>query len=111
MYIRDRWVADPPIGLGRYPTMSRTIKPSTVGEERSHPERSRLCCKAWMIWRARSQAGWIERDDSRVRLFREEADVLLKELKRLQPQSDGVLGNVEASKRMRFYVPHIVAQL
>ena len=91
--------------------MSRTITPSTVGEERSHPERSRLCCKAWMIWRARSQAGWIERDDFRVRLFREEADVLLKELKRLQPQSDCMLGNVDASYWMRFYVPDVVAQI
>ena len=111
MFIHDRWIVDPPFGLGRYPTMSRTIKPSTVGEDRSHPERSRLCCKAWMIWRARHIPGWIESDDVRARLFREESDVLLKELKILQPQIDGVLGNTHASDFMREWVPDIVSQI
>ena len=31
MYIYDRWLADPPVGLGRPPQMTKTITPSTVG--------------------------------------------------------------------------------
>ena len=54
---------------------------------------------------------WIESNGARHRLFTEEADVLLAELKRLQPQSDGVLSNVLASGMMRDVVPDLVATI
>ena len=54
---------------------------------------------------------WIESQDCRRRLFREEADQLLAALKHLQPQDDGMLGDDVASGMMRCFVPDIVANL
>ena len=64
-----------------------------------------------MLCRARAHPGWIESNMARQRLFTEEADVLLADLKSLQPQDDGVLGNVVASHMMRVFVPSIVANI
>ena len=66
-----------------------------------------------MLWRARLHPLWIESDGdgSRQRLFREEADLLLAAVKRLQPQKDGLLGNDLASRWMRVWVPDIVAKI
>ena len=64
----------PPLGIGRLPTMSKTITFSTIGEIRETATCSTLLLKSWMLWRARMTPGWIERDGARVRLFREEAD-------------------------------------
>ena len=113
MHIHDRWLVDPPVGIGRSQGMSKTCTPSTVGEERATPVRSLLYLKAWMLWRARIHPGWIQSDGdgSRQRLFTEEADLLLAEVTRLQPQEDGLLGNVFASKWMREWVPDIVANI
>jgi hypothetical protein len=119
MHVHDRWLVDPPVGIG-LPTKgtkggknagSKTCTPSTVGEERATPVRTLLFLKAWMLWRARIQPGWIESDDSRQRLFTEEADLVLAAVKRLQPQEDGLLGNALGSKLMRECVPDIVANI
>ena len=64
-----------------------------------------------MLRRARINPGWIESDVSRQRLFTEEADLVLAEVKRLQPQEDGLLGNALASKLMRECVPDRVAKI
>jgi len=63
MYIYDEWLIDPPIGIGKSHKMSRTITPSTVGEERDYPVLTMLLLKSWMLWRVRQINGWIERDD------------------------------------------------
>ena len=60
-----------------------------------------------MLCRARAHPGWIESDMARQRLFTEEADVLLADLKRLQPQADGLLGDDRASHLMRVFVPDL----
>ena len=91
--------------------MSKTITPSIVGETRADPIRSLLILKAWMICRARIHPGWIESNSARQRLFREEADLVLAEVKRFQPQADGLLGDAVASKMMRAFVPDIVAKI
>jgi hypothetical protein len=111
MYIHDRWLAAPPLGIGRSPQMSKTITPATVGETRADPVRSLLVLKAWMLCRARIHPGWIESNGARQRLFTEEADLVLAQVKRLQPQADGLLGNAFASEMMRLFVPDIVANI
>ena len=60
-----------------------------------------------MLWRARVVAGWIEKDRSRVRLFLEEADRLREDVRRMQPQCDGLLGNAVASALFREWVPDL----
>ena len=70
-----------------------------------------LVLKAWMIWRARIIPGWIERDDYRQRLFTEEADLVLAQLKRLQPQTDGLLGHPLGSRMMRDFAPDVVGRM
>jgi hypothetical protein len=58
-----------------------------------------------MLWRARVAPGWVEGSASRQRLFREEEDQLYLEIKSLQPQKDGLLGNPSASKQLREWAP------
>ena len=61
-----------------------------------------------MLWRARGVTGWVDSKDSRQRLFREEEDKLLADVRRLQPQSDELLGNDLASSYLQKWVPDIV---
>ena len=58
-----------------------------------------------MLWRAQGVTGWVESNASRQRLFREEADQLQLQVKRLQPQSDGLLGNPVGSNMLREWMP------
>ena len=64
-----------------------------------------------MLWRARAVTGWVDSKDSRQRLFREEADQLLADVRRLQPQTDELLGNDLASSYLQKWVPDIVMNL
>ncbi len=48
---------------------------------------------------------------SRQRLFREEEDQLHLEIKSLQPQKDGLLGNVSPSNLLREWAPQVVSRL
>ena len=64
-----------------------------------------------MLWRARGVTGWVDSKDSRQRLFREEEDKLLADVRRLQPQSDELLGNDLASSYLQKWVPDIVINL
>ena len=67
-----------------------------------------MLLKAWMLWRARRTPGWIERDDARVRLFREEANGIVLALKRMQPKNDGLSGNSMATRMLVEWVPDLV---
>ena len=109
--IHNTWVHDPPGGLGRVPAMSKTITPSRMGESREEAMRSMLLLRAWMLWRAKGVAGWIEKDCSRQRLFTEEEEKLYNDIKRMQPQGDGLLGNALASATLRDWVPDLVARM
>ena len=64
-----------------------------------------------MLWRARGVKGWVDSKDSRQRLFREEADKLLADVRLLQPQTDRLLGNDVASNYLQKWVPDIVVTL
>ncbi len=111
MHIHQRWLLPPPVGIGRQPTMSKTLTPSTIGETREDPTCSTMLLKAWMLWRVRQTPGWIESTSSRKRLFTEEADLIFVEIKRIQPKPDGLLGNPVASRMLHDWVPDIVAKV
>ena len=111
MFIHNKWRVAPPTGLGCYPTMTKTITPSTKGETRDNPRRTTLLLKAWMIWRCRNVTGWIDATPARKRLFDEEVDQLFRDLCRLQPQSDGVLGNASATSFLKKWMPDLVDKL
>ena len=111
MFIHDQWAIDPLLGIGKLHQQSKTITPSIVGEDRADYVRLMLVFKAWMIWRARIILGWIERDDNRQRLFTEEADLVLAQLKRLQPQTVSLLGHPLGSRMMRVFVPEKVGRM
>ncbi len=107
--IRERWIPEPQ-GMGRAVPMSRSISPHHLLEDVETPVRTMLCLRAWMVWRAR-QGGWASATPSRDRLFQEEAARLLFDMRRLQPQADGCLGNVRATTMVRTWVPDLCAKL
>ena len=96
------------IFLGR---MTKTIRPISVGETRDDPTRSMLCLKAWIIWRARNAAGWVGACTARKRAIEDLEIQVYIELRGLQPQSDGVLGNKWATEHLQTWVPDVVAKL
>ena len=111
MKIYDKWLVAPPKGIGRLPTMTKTITPSTLGESRDKPTRSMLCLRAWMLFRVNAFPGWVSSLAHRERLFIEEADRLYKDVCNLQPQADGLLGNTYASKLFKEWVPDLADKL
>ena len=70
-----------------------------------------LCLKAWMLWRAHSVAGWVDRVPARQRLFAETEHQLYLAVQRLQPQEDGLLGNELASRMLVGWAPGVVTRL
>ena len=111
MHIHQKWLIAPPVGIGRLPTMSKTITFSTIGEIRETATCSTLLLKSWMLWRARMTPGWIESNGSRARLFREEADAIVLAVKRIQPKKNGLLGNHLATRMFSDWVPDLVARV
>ena len=110
MEIASRWCVPPPEGLGRHPTMSKTITAATVGcgEDRT---KSQLLLRAWMLWRVRYIPGWVENDKARHRLFIEETEALYDSIRRLQPQAHGLMGHPAASTMLHDWVPDVEARL
>ena len=88
--------------------MTKTMTPSTIGELREDPVRSTILLKAWMIWRAERADGWMDHCESRRRIFTEEAHRLCVDIKNLQPQADGLLGNAHATQLLKDWVPEVV---
>ena len=107
MYINLSWLVPPPKGIGKTPTMTRSIAMSSVGDADKAPMRTMILLKAWMIWRVRRHPDWLASNCSRQRLFTEEADQLCLELRRMQPQNDGLLGNPNGTKLLREWVPDL----
>jgi len=107
MEIHPRWLHEDE--LGRSPTMSKSIALHTVdcGEDRT---RAILLVKAWMLWRVRNVAGWVESSEGRKRLFTEEAEQLRQDLQRFQPQRDGLMGHAAATKWFREWAPDIASR-
>ena len=90
---------------------SSTITPRTIGETRDSPTKTMLCLKAWMLWRAKSVAGWVDSLPARQRLFAEEEHQLYLAVQRVQPQEEGLLGNELASRMLRGWAPGVVTRL
>ena len=111
MYIHEKWRMTPPLGLGRLPTMSKMITLPHVGDVSGKPVRATMLLRAWMIWRVRQHPDWLRCSESRTRLFTEEADRLLADVKRIQPQSDGLLGHDNGSTMFRAWVPDVIARM
>ena len=88
MYINEIWLGDPPAGIGRKPTMSKTLSMVQNGDTEDDPLRSTILARAWMVWRVRQHPEWVTSDCHRQRLFTEEADLLAAAVKRMQPQKD-----------------------
>ena len=107
--IHQEWVVEPPQGLGRIPTMSKTLTPANFGETRADPQRSLCLLSAWMVWRAR-YAGWTAADGWRKRMIDDEAGRLELMIRRLQPQGDRLLGNEDASKQLLEWVLDVAAR-
>lgn len=104
--INDKWCVPPPDGLGRKPTMSKTLTISQVispGEDRTPVS---LLMRAWMLWRTRNVTGWVDRNAARRRLFDHETETLYNDM--LQ---NNILSNVAASKFCDEWVPDIVRRL
>ena len=110
MYAHTHWTAKPPLGLGTKPTCSKTVTPTHYGETRENPVRSWMLLRGWMSWRA-TREGWAARAPGRCRLFADEAARLERDIQRLQPQTDGVLGHKDATRKLEAWVPDIVARL
>ena len=89
--------------------MSRALTPTNYGETRENPARSFFLLRAWMVWRAR-QHGFAAADSARQRLFDDEALRLARDVKRFQPQEDGLLGNTNATRLFIDWVPDVAAR-
>ena len=107
--IHPVWVHAPPQGMGRKPQMSKTLTPAHFGETRENPERSYFLLRAWMVWRAR-QHGFATADAARKRLFDDEALRLERDVRRFQPQADGLLGHTQATHLFMSWVPDVAAR-
>ena len=108
MFIHREFTAEAALG----PVFrSKTLTPRTIGETRESPTKSMLCLKAWMLWRAHSVAGWVDRVPARQRLFAETEQDLYLAVQRLQPQADGLLGNELASRMLVGWAPGVVTRL
>ena len=108
MHIHEEFTAATALGSQ---FRSKTISPHTIGETRDLPTKTVLCLKAWMLWRAHSVAGWVDRVPARQRLFAETEHELYLAVQRLQPQADGLLGNELASRMLVGWAPGVVARL
>ena len=63
-----------------------------------------------MVWRAR-QNGFAAADEARQRVFNDEALRLERDVKRFQPQADGLLGNTKATRMFMDWVPDVAARV
>ena len=86
------------------------MTPTHYVETRADPKRTHVVLRAWMIWRAR-QEGWNKPEHRRDRWFADEATRLEGDVKRFQPQADGILGNVPATAQFISWVPDIAARV
>ena len=108
MFIHREFTADAALGPA---FRSKTITPRTIGETRESPTKSMLCLKAWMLWRARTVAGWVDSVPARQRLFAETEHELYLAVQRVQPQKDGLLGHELASRMLVGWAPDVVTRL
>jgi hypothetical protein len=103
------WSHPAPGGMGAA-SRSKTITPKRYGEGREHPVRSMILLRAWAVHRAHVD-GWATAQVGRARQFEEEAVLLERDIRKLQPQRGGLLGNAAADELLRKWIPAVVSKL
>ena len=74
---------------------SRHLTPSHYGETMESCAVTMLLLRAWMLWRM-SRDGWAFAKECRKRQFDEERQVLERDIRKIQDQHGGSLGNSNA---------------
>ena len=108
MEIRKNWTHPPPNGMGKRLHMSKSLHRSTFGEDLANSTRTRILLRAWMLWRARAN-GFADAAVGRKRLFDDETDKLTRDIRKLQPQRDGLLGKAAAAVLLQGWAPEVHA--
>ena len=88
--------------------MSKSLHPSAFGEDLANSTRTRILLRAWMLWRARAH-GFADAAIGRKRLFDDETDKLIRDIRKLQPQADGLLGEAGAAVSLQGWAPDVHA--
>lgn len=108
IHMRRGWRQSPPDGMGgNSPT--KQVLPRNLDETRQEPTRSLLVLRAWALWRAR-QGGWAQAQRGRARYFREQEDLIVREVQALGAPGQ-LLGNSKADALLRAWAPEVVERL
>ena len=94
--------------MGKKLDMSKSLRPSAFGEDLLNSTRTQILLRAWMMWRARAH-GFADRTSGRKRVFEDESDKLIRDIRKLQPQKDGLLGDASAAILLQGWVPAVYA--
>ena len=100
----------PPSGMGKALGLSKTLTPSSCGEDLANSTRTQLLLRAWMVWRARAH-GFADCAIGRKRVFDDDSDKIIRDIRKLQPQTDGLLGDATAAVFLQGWVPDVYAIL
>ena len=106
--MRDGWRSPAPAGMGAS-NVTRQVTPRHYQETSDDPIRSVLLLRAWSLWRAR-QNGWANAQRGRSRHFRDQEELLERDVKALGSKCS-LLGNNKANKLFTGWCPEIVARL
>ena len=109
IHIHGGWQRAHPAGLGT-DMRSKFLTPSHYGENLEHPQRTFILLRAWAHWRA-SQKNWVQLKDGRKRHFDEQYQSLIKDIKEMQPQKGGLLGNTKADELLTTWLPNVKCQM
>ena len=88
--------------------MTKSLQPSMFGEDLLNSTRTQLLLRAWMVWRARLH-GFADLNPGRKRMFDDESDKIIRDIRKLQPQTDGLLGDATAAVLLSDWVPDVYA--
>ena len=78
------------------------------GEDLLNSTRTQILLRAWMVWRARAH-GFAASNPGRKRMFDDESDKIIRDIRKLQPQTDGLLGDATAAVLLSDWVPDVYA--
>ena len=86
---------------------SKTVSPSSFGEDCSNPVRARIVLKAWMLARVRHN-GFCDAKASRRRLFAEETRKLRRSIIDISSAGAPTTGSVAADDLVRGWMPQLL---
>ena len=94
--------------MGRTLPMSKSLRPFQFGEDVLNSPRTQILLRAWMVWRARAHR-FADGKIGRKRVIDDEVDKIIRDIRKLQPQKDGLLGDVSAGTLLRGWAPDVFA--